>query len=87
MGTGPTTLTELPVTKPSNSHRLILVSIVFAVAILISSRLLAGTGYGTTVTFLLIAAWWIPFSMLTAAEGGTTIRGELRCLKRRLLGR
>lgn len=64
----------------------LVIAIVFAAAILISSKLLAGTGYGSTVMFLLIAAWWVPYSALNAAEGETPIRDELRCIRRRLFG-
>ena len=40
----------------------ILVSLIFAMSILATSYLLADTQYRQTVTYLLIAIWWIPFS-------------------------
>jgi len=51
----------------------IVVSLIFAAAIIISGRMLKGTDHGQTVTFLLIAAWWIPFTWLTH-RGGTGCR-------------
>ena len=41
---------------------IIIVSIAFAIAIVISSYLLADTGYSQTAMFILIAIWWIPFT-------------------------
>lgn len=49
---------------------IIVVSLIFAAAIVLSSYLLKGSDYAQysqTVTFLLIAVWFIPFSLLTAA--------------------
>lgn len=40
------------------------ISILFAAAIIVSAFLLKGTQYQQTVTWLLIAVWWIPFSWL-----------------------
>ena len=42
--------------------KLIGFSLAFAGMILLSSLLLAGSPYRETVTFLLIAIWWVPFS-------------------------
>ena len=42
----------------------LVISIVFAIAILFYSWLLRGTGYQSTVMFLLIAVWWVPFYIL-----------------------
>ena len=45
---------------------MILVSLMFAAAILIASYLLRGTEHGDTATYFLIALWFIPFSFLCA---------------------
>lgn len=46
----------------------IAVSILFAIAILVSSWLLQETEHSQTVHFLLIAAWWIPFTILSGCR-------------------
>lgn len=43
---------------------IILVSLAFAIAILISSYIFADTEYSQTATFILIAIWFVPFSYL-----------------------
>lgn len=43
---------------------IILVSLAFALAILMSSYILADTNYAQTATFVLIAIWFIPFTYL-----------------------
>ena len=45
---------------------MIVVSLLFAAAILIASYLLRGTEHGDTATNFLIAIWFIPFSFLCA---------------------
>ncbi len=45
---------------------LIVVSIFFAIAIFISSNLLAGTNQADTAMFILIALWFVPFAYLSA---------------------
>jgi len=51
--------------NPKNAHLyIILVSIVFTVVILIVSQLLADKSYAGTVTNLLIALWFIPFTYI-----------------------
>ncbi|MGB0389538.1 MAG: hypothetical protein ACPGWR_32355 [Ardenticatenaceae bacterium] len=44
---------------------LIMVSLLFAVAIVISSYIFADTEHSQTATFILIAIWFIPFAYLT----------------------
>ena len=64
----------------------ILVSIVFALAMLASSYFLRDTTLSETVLFILIALWWIPFSMLTARGAGPewSVKSEYNCMKRKL---
>jgi len=50
----------------------IVISIIFAVAIILSSHLLKDSEHSQTVLYLLIAMWWIPFSLLTIAG----VKGE-----------
>lgn len=50
------------------------VSLIAAVAILIASTLLEGDA-AQTATYLIIAIWWIPFSVL-AARNATKAKGE-----------
>lgn len=45
---------------------LIAVSIFFAIAIFISSRLPTDTDQADTATFILIALWFVPFAYLSA---------------------
>jgi hypothetical protein len=44
---------------------LIIVSLIIAIAMIISSYFLADTGHSQTAVFILIAIWWIPFTYLT----------------------
>lgn len=48
---------------------LIGISIVFAIAMMVSSSLIEDGGTSQTVTYILLAIWWIPFSFLSAAAG------------------
>ena len=43
---------------------IILVSLAFAIAILMSSYMLSDTDYAETAMFILIAIWFIPFTYL-----------------------
>lgn len=45
---------------------IIIVSLIFAIAILVSSYLFADTGYADTITYILIAIWFVPFAYLVA---------------------
>ncbi len=45
----------------------IVISIIFAVSIVVSNYLLDGTPYDQTVLYILIALWWIPFMLLSMA--------------------
>ena len=52
--------------SPRMSARLnILIALAVALAILVSSYLLKGTGYADTAMFILIAIWFVPFSYLS----------------------
>jgi hypothetical protein len=53
-------------TRKQSAVAIIAVSIFFAIAILISSYLLAETDHGDTAMFILIALWFIPFTYLSA---------------------
>lgn len=45
----------------------IVISIIFAVSIVVSNYLLDGTPHDQTVLYILIALWWIPFMLLSMA--------------------
>ena len=51
------------------SLSLIIISLVAAAAIIVSSYLLEGSDSSQTVTFLIIAVWFIPFTWLAARAG------------------
>lgn len=55
---------------------LIGISIVFAITMMISSSLIEDSGTSQTVTNILIAIWWIPFSFLVAG-----VSRKRRCAK------
>ena len=76
---------RIAMTQKEIAYLQICLALVFAGAILVSSWLLGDSGQRNTVVFLLIAAWWVPFSALLSA-GGHSIRGELTCFKRRIGG-
>lgn len=59
----------------------VVVSLAFAAAILISSYLLRGTEHATTVMFILIALWWIPFSIIVSSSGKHSVKSEIECLR------
>lgn len=59
----------------------IITSLVFAAAILLTSYLLRGTEHGPTVMFILIALWWIPFSIIVASSKGHSAKSEIECLR------
>ncbi len=48
-----------------SSRSLIVISLIAAGAILLSSYLLADSDFSQTVTFLIIAVWFIPFTILS----------------------
>ena len=52
-----------------NTSSILIVSLLFAGVILLASYFLKDTDYGQTVTHLLIAVWWIPFSLLSTPQG------------------
>jgi hypothetical protein len=45
----------------------IVISTIFAVAVVVSDSLLEGTQHNQTVLYTLIALWWIPFMLLSLA--------------------
>ncbi len=45
---------------------IIIISLIGALAILIASTVLKGQESAQTVTYIIIAIWWIPFSILVA---------------------
>ena len=45
---------------------MIAVSLIGALAIIIASNLLAGQESAQTATYVIIAIWWVPFSILAA---------------------
>ncbi|MGI9470959.1 MAG: hypothetical protein ACR2NZ_05480 [Rubripirellula sp.] len=53
---------------PTTPLLIILVSLFFAGAILVSSYLLRGTDHGDTATYFIVALWFIPFSYLCATS-------------------
>ncbi len=53
----------------------------FAAAILGSSYLLKGSEHGFTVMLILIALWFIPFSIINANSGGKSAKSEIECLR------
>ena len=70
--------------NPNKAKRLILIfSIVIAAAILLSSYLIGDSDAATVVMFLLIALWWIPFTLLLSDKH--SIKSEYACLKRNIL--
>lgn len=74
--------------KPQKAALLnIVVSLVFAAAILISSFVLVDEKLATTVMFVLIALWWIPFSYLSTTRQKRSLKSEYLCLKRSLANR
>lgn len=64
----------------------LVVAIVFAAAILMSAFLLPDEEASATVTYLLIAVWLIPFTLLSASAGRRSIRSEYRCIRRKVAG-
>ncbi len=55
-------------TLRDNTLSIIVVSLIFAVAIALSTYIFADTGYSQTVVYLLIALWFIPFTLLIRAR-------------------
>ena len=51
-----------------NATRQILTALVFASAILLASYLMRDSRHDQTVQYLLIALWFVPFSMLTSED-------------------
>ena len=54
-------------TPAQASALLIGTSLFFAGAMIVTSWLLRGSEHAQTATYVLIAVWWIPFSLLTGA--------------------
>ena len=65
---------------------IILISLLFAAAIILSSMYIDDKGSAQTVTFLLIGLWWIPFSYLAAAAGKRSLKSDFRCMKQKVAG-
>ena len=57
---------------------IIAVSIGFAVLMIVASHFLRGSEHRDTVVFLLMAAWWIPFTYLSLPIGKRYDRGCCR---------
>ncbi|MBP7961920.1 MAG: hypothetical protein KBG20_06305 [Caldilineaceae bacterium] len=55
-------------TPRNNTVSIIIVSLIFAVAIALSTYIFADTGYSQTIMYLLIALWFIPFTLLIRAR-------------------
>lgn len=55
-----------PTSPKRNGTLIILVSLAFAAAMLLTSFFMADSPHRETVVFLLIAVWWIPFTYLSA---------------------
>ena len=58
--------------------KLILISLAFATMILFSSWLMRGFEHRMTVTYLLIALWWIPFSYYSIPDRRECFCGKVR---------
>lgn len=57
-------------------------SLIFAAAILLASYLMVNTQYeeyAQTVTYLLIALWFAPFTWLSAAEKDKSMADAMKC--------
>lgn len=71
------------VTKALSPRRasvlLIAISLLFAAAMIAAAWFLRGSEHAQTVVFLLIAVWWVPFSVLSSASTATRRR---RCGKK-----
>lgn len=60
------------------------ISLIFAAAILAAAWWLPNEETRSMVTFVLIAIWFVPFSVLTAEGAGNSVGAEVRCLCRRV---
>ena len=54
---------------------IIAVSLICAAAIVVASALLQGRESADTVTWILVAIWWVPFSLLMA-RAAKNVRNE-----------
>ena len=73
---------EKPMTPKRAALYNIVVALFFAAAIILASYLIADTQYedhAQTVTYLLIAIWFIPFTWLSAAENDKSVSALLTC--------
>ena len=73
---------EKPMTPKRAATYNIVISLVFAAAITLASYLIADTqyeGHAQTVTYLLIAIWFVPFTWLSAAGNGKSIPDSIKC--------
>ncbi|MEZ4726918.1 MAG: permease prefix domain 1-containing protein [Caldilineaceae bacterium] len=73
---------DRPMTPKRAALYNILVSLFFAAAIILASYLIADTQYehhAQTVTYLLIALWFVPFTWLSAAEKDKSIGDSIKC--------
>lgn len=59
----------------------VVISVLFAVAIVLSATYL-DLGSNSTVTGLLIAAWFVPFWTLSNWKGQNSLTREVNCLRR-----
>lgn len=71
------------------STLIIVISLIFAAAIILSSYLLADTQYerlSQTVMYLLIAIWFIPYTLLSMTATGEqgSVKSEYLCMKRKV---
>ncbi len=55
-------------TSKNNTLSIIIVSLIFAVVIALSTSVFAGTGHSQTIVYLLIALWFVPFTLLIQAR-------------------
>ena len=55
-------------TSKNNTLSIIVVSLIFVVAIMLSSYIFADTGHSETIMYLLIALWFVPYTLLIRAR-------------------
>ncbi len=73
---------EQPMTPQRAATYNIVISLFFAAAILLASYLMVNTQYeeyAQTVTYLLIALWFVPFTWLSAAKNDKSMADAMKC--------
>ncbi|MBV7330408.1 hypothetical protein KFU94_19600 [Chloroflexi bacterium TSY] len=55
---------------------MIIISLIGALAILVASKLLAGHESAQTVTWIIIAIWWVPFSIIAVRANDEQSKDE-----------